>query len=93
MWDNLPIHSRTISVAPGDASIVEAKWKYSGNYFFHTHGIQEEKGNMGQIRVVGKGGEIAEGKSKVQNNNDTYEGPNSNQSKNFPEPLTKSKHV
>ena len=90
LWDNLPIHSQTISVAPGDASIVEAKWKYPGNYFFHTHGIQEEKGNMGQIKVVGKDSEIAEGKSKFQNNNDTSKGPNSNQSGNFSEPLTKS---
>ncbi|HEU5120720.1 MAG TPA: multicopper oxidase domain-containing protein [Candidatus Nitrosocosmicus sp.] len=54
LWDNLPIHSQTVSVAPGDASIIEAKWKYPGNYFFHTHGIQEEKGNMGQIKVVGQ---------------------------------------
>jgi FtsP/CotA-like multicopper oxidase with cupredoxin domain len=76
LWDNLPIHSQTISVAPVDAPIVEAKWKYPGIYFFHTHGIQEEKGNMGQIRVVGKSSEIAEGKSKFQNNNDTSRGPN-----------------
>jgi len=54
LWDNLPIHSQTVSVAPGDASIIEAKWKYPGNYFFHTHGIQEEKGNMGQIKVIGQ---------------------------------------
>lgn len=53
LWDNLPILSQTVSVAPGDASIIEAKWKYPGNYFFHTHGIQEEKGNMGQIQVMG----------------------------------------
>ena len=90
LWDNLPIHSQTISVAPGDASIVEAKWKYPGNYFFHTHGIPEEKGNMGQIKVVGKGSESAEGKSKFQNSNDTSRGTNSNQSRNFSEPLTRS---
>ena len=68
LWDNSPIHSQTVSVAPGDASIIEAKWKYPGNYFFHTHGIQEEKGNMGQIKVIGQD-EVSEGvtDSKVGN--------------------------
>ena len=60
LWDNLPIHSQTISVAPGDASIIEAKWKYPGTYLFHAHGIQEEKGNMGQIKVIGQD-ELSEG--------------------------------
>lgn len=60
LWDNLPIHSQTVSVAPGDASIVEAKWKYPGTYLFHAHGIQEEKGNMGQIKVIGQD-ELSEG--------------------------------
>ena len=32
-------------------AIIEAKWKYPGNYLFHCHGIQEEGGNMGQINV------------------------------------------
>ncbi|HYO07289.1 MAG TPA: multicopper oxidase domain-containing protein [Phototrophicaceae bacterium] len=52
LWINTPIHAQTVSVAPGDASIVEAKWKYPGDYFFHAHGIQEEKGNMGMIKVA-----------------------------------------
>ncbi len=89
MWGNHPIHSQTISVAPGDASIVEAKWKYPRSYFFHTYGFQEEKKNMGQIKVVGKGTEITETKLKIQNNNGTSKGPNPDQSKNFSEPLTK----
>ena len=67
LWNNPPIHSQTISVAPGDASIVKAKGEYPGNYFFHTHGIQEEKGNMGQIKVVGKDNGITEAKSKFMN--------------------------
>ena len=49
--DNDPLHMQSISIAPGDASIVEAKWKYPGTYLFHSHGIQEERGNMGQINV------------------------------------------
>jgi plastocyanin len=72
LWSNLPIHSQTVSVAPGDASIIEAQWKYPGNYFFHTHGIQEEKGNMGQIKVIGQD-EISEGttNSVVRNDSNT----------------------
>jgi plastocyanin len=56
LWDNEPQHVQTIPIAPGDASIVEAKWKYPGTYLFHSHGIQEERGNMGQINVVGTSG-------------------------------------
>lgn len=54
--DNEPLHMQTVSIAPGDASIVEAKWKYPGTYLFHSHGIQEERGNMGQINVIGTSG-------------------------------------
>ena len=92
LWANTPIHSQTISVAPGDASIIEAKWKYPGNYFFHTHGIQEEKGNMGQIKVIGQE-VIPEGvDSGIDNNSNTT---NSNvqqqqQSNNVTKPLTES---
>ena len=57
---------QTIPVAPGDAAIVEAKWKYPGTYLFHSHGIQEELGNMGQINVIsGGGGNNNESKSNV----------------------------
>jgi nitrite reductase (NO-forming) len=56
LLDNEPQHVQTIPIAPGDASIVEAKWKYPGTYLFHSHGIQEERGNMGQINVVGTSG-------------------------------------
>jgi FtsP/CotA-like multicopper oxidase with cupredoxin domain len=51
LLDNEPQHVQTIPIAPGDATIVEAKWKYNGTYLFHSHGIQEERGNMGQINV------------------------------------------
>jgi len=64
LWINSPIYAQTVSVAPGDASIVEAKWKYPGDYFFHAHGIQEEKGNMGMIKVV-----VAESNGNTTNTN------------------------
>ena len=54
--DNEPLHMQSVSLAPGDASIVEAKWKYPGTYLFHSHGIQEERGNMGQINVISQNG-------------------------------------
>ncbi len=56
LWDNDPIYAQTVSVAPGDASIIEAKWKYPGTFLFHSHGLQEERGNMGQINIVNGGG-------------------------------------
>ena len=92
LWDNLPIHSQTVSVAPGDASIVEAKWKYPGNYFFHSHGIQEEKGNMGQIKVVGQDALSKDLDTEVDNNdnNTTTISNLQQQSDNVSEPLTKS---
>jgi nitrite reductase (NO-forming) len=52
LLSNEPIEAQTIPVGPGDATIIEAKWKYPGTYLFHSHGIQEERGNMGEI-VVG----------------------------------------
>ena len=48
---NKPYQAQTVAVAPGDAAIIEAKWKYPGSYMFHSHGFQEEKGNMGHILV------------------------------------------
>lgn len=75
LWDNSPIHSQTVSVAPGDASIIEAKWKYPGNYFFHTHGIQEEKGNMGQIKVIGQN-EVSEGVTDFKIGNESNDATN-----------------
>jgi len=91
--DNLPIHSQTVSVAPGDASIIEAKWKYPGTYLFHAHGIQEEKGNMGQIKVIGQD-KLSEGvNSGVGNNINTTTNLNlqqQQQSNNISEPLTKT---
>lgn len=71
LWDNNPIHAQTVSVAPGDASIVEAKWKYPGTYFFHAHGIQEEKGNMGQIKVIEDSEQPAGNESIILNDSPT----------------------
>lgn len=63
LLSNAPIDAQTIPVGPGDATIVEARWKYDGDYLFHSHGMQEERGNMGQIHVVdgsiGKGNETS----------------------------------
>jgi FtsP/CotA-like multicopper oxidase with cupredoxin domain len=51
LLSNEPYKAQTIQVAPGDAAIIEAKWRYPGTYMFHSHGFQEEHGNMGQILV------------------------------------------
>jgi FtsP/CotA-like multicopper oxidase with cupredoxin domain len=51
LLSNDPLHVQTVVIAPGDASIVEAKWKYPGYYLFHSHGFQEERGNMGMVHV------------------------------------------
>jgi FtsP/CotA-like multicopper oxidase with cupredoxin domain len=51
LLSNEPYQAQSIPVAPGDATIVEAKWRYPGNYMFHSHGLQEEHGNMGHILV------------------------------------------
>jgi nitrite reductase (NO-forming) len=68
LLDNEPQHVQTIPIAPGDASIVEAKWKYPGTYLFHAHGIQEERGNMGQINVIGTSGTYGD-KNVVEDSN------------------------
>lgn len=49
---NDPIDAQTIEIGPGNAAIIEARWQWEGTYLFHTHGFQEEHGNMGEIRVV-----------------------------------------
>lgn len=51
LLSNKPYKAQTIEIGPGDAAIIEAKWKYPGSYMFHSHGFQEENGNMGQILV------------------------------------------
>jgi len=51
LWSNEPIDAQTFPVGPGDATIIEARWEYPGTYLFHSHGFQEERGNMGQIYV------------------------------------------
>ena len=50
---NPPINAQSFSIGPGDAEIIEAKWKYPGTYLFHSHGLQEERGNMGKICITG----------------------------------------
>jgi nitrite reductase (NO-forming) len=55
LLSNEPIDAQTYPVGPGDATIIEARWKYPGTYLFHSHGIQEERGNMGQIEVSDNG--------------------------------------
>lgn len=49
---NEPIDAQTIEIGPGNAAIVEARWKWPGTYLFHSHGLQEERGNMGEIHVL-----------------------------------------
>ncbi|MGB9168497.1 MAG: multicopper oxidase domain-containing protein [Nitrososphaeraceae archaeon] len=51
LLSNKPYQAQTIAVAPGDATIIEAKWRYPGTYMFHSHEFQEENGNMGTIVV------------------------------------------
>jgi plastocyanin len=48
---NKPLDAQTIEIGPGNAAIVEARWKWPGMYLFHSHGLQEERGNMGEIHV------------------------------------------
>src|SRR5215210_808936 len=52
LLSNEPIDVQTAPVGPGDATLIEAKWKYPGTYLFHSHGFLEERGNMGQIVVA-----------------------------------------
>jgi plastocyanin len=80
LLDNEPQHVQTIPIAPGDASIVEAKWKYPGTYLFHSHGIQEERGNMGQINVVGTSGTY--GDSNVEGSSNMHNGDQISNSSN-----------
>jgi nitrite reductase (NO-forming) len=51
LLSNEPVDVQTAPVGPGDATLIEAKWKYPGTYLFHSHGFLEERGNMGQIVV------------------------------------------
>ena len=71
LLSNEQIDVQTIAVGPGDATIIEAQWEYPGTYLFHSHGFQEERGNMGQIVVAGGEG----GDSNTNNiNNQTIAG-------------------
>jgi plastocyanin len=51
LLSNEPFDAQTIEIGPGNAAIVEATWKWPGTYLFHSHGLQEERGNMGEIVV------------------------------------------
>jgi nitrite reductase (NO-forming) len=66
LLSNEQIDVQTIAVGPGDATILEAQWEHPGTYLFHSHGFQEERGNMGQIVVVGE-----ENSNKSNSSNDT----------------------
>ncbi len=91
IWDNEPQHVQTIPIAPGDASIIEAKWKYPGTYLFHSHGIQEERGNMGQINVVDTTRGLGEeGEVKADNKNSTPPSTTTQSTNSSYTPLTKS---
>ncbi len=59
LLSNEPIDAQTYPVGPGDSAIIEARWKYPGTYLFHSHGIQEERGNMGQIEISDNGNQSA----------------------------------
>lgn len=49
---NEPYYAQTHTLGMGDAAIIEAKWEEAGRYFFHTHGIHEEKGSMAILDVL-----------------------------------------
>lgn len=52
LLSNRPEDRQTVLIGPGDATIIEVKWQYPGSYLFHTHGIEEEKGDMGCFYVI-----------------------------------------
>lgn len=63
---NEPIDAQTIEIGPGNAAIIEARWKWDGSYLFHTHGFQEERGNMGEIHVLpDDSGQLSESASMI----------------------------
>jgi len=49
---NEPYYAQTHTLGMGDAAIIEASWDEPGQYFFHTHGIHEEKGSMALLDVL-----------------------------------------
>ena len=62
---NTPINAQSFSVGPGDAAIIDAKWKYPGTYLFHSHGRQEERGNMGKINITGSAPPLSKSVSMI----------------------------
>ncbi|WP_458745332.1 multicopper oxidase domain-containing protein [Candidatus Nitrosocosmicus sp. T] len=51
LFANTPIQSQSVLIGPGDASIIETKWKDPGTYLFHSHGLQQEHGSKGMIEI------------------------------------------
>lgn len=60
LLSNKPYQAQTVAISPGDTAIIEAKWKYPGEYMFHSHGFQEERGNMGHITVKANTSKLVE---------------------------------
>ncbi|MDQ3836893.1 MAG: multicopper oxidase domain-containing protein, partial [Thermoproteota archaeon] len=71
LLSNEPFDAQTVAIGPGDATIIEARWEYPGTYLFHSHGFQEERGNMGQIVVA-----------ENYNHNQNYDANNNNNNNN-----------
>ena len=51
LFTNTPVESQSVLIGPGDAYIIEVKWKYPGTYLFHSHGLQQERGSKGMIEI------------------------------------------
>jgi len=51
LW-NEPTFAQTYLIGVGDTAVIEAKWKDTGKYAFHVHGIQEERGSMGFLEIL-----------------------------------------
>jgi len=52
MLSNEPFDAQTLEIGTGNAAIVEARYNWPGTYLFHPHGLQEERGAMGEIDVM-----------------------------------------
>lgn len=62
IWQNDPVKAQTWEVSPGNAAIFEVRWKESGRYLFHLHGVPEEKGTMAYFNVVDAPANAVDGK-------------------------------
>lgn len=59
LWSNNYTIAQSVLIGPGDASIIEAKWSYPGNYLFHSHGYQQEHGSRGMIKISPNSGNFS----------------------------------